>query len=77
MWHQCKLLEEAGEVARAVIGRLEGREGRGDIGQEIGQARLVLSILAAMFDVDPEAEERKALAALEDRAPLLLTKEPE
>lgn len=38
-----KLLEEAGEFSRAVIGRLEGRAGRGDIGQEAAQVVLVVA----------------------------------
>lgn len=40
-----KLVEEVGELARAVIGRLEERPGRGDVGQEAAQVLLVMCSL--------------------------------
>ena len=40
-----KLLEEAGELSRAVIGQLESRPGRGDVVQEAAQTILVISSL--------------------------------
>lgn len=49
-----KLLEEAGEVAKAVIGQLEGREGRGDPLQEAAQTIIVLAALIHL--VDPGAD---------------------
>lgn len=45
-----KLLEEAGEFARAVIGEVEGRSGRGDVHQEGAQTILVvLSIIGQWY----------------------------
>lgn len=40
-----KLLEEAGELSRAVIGQLEDRPNRGDVVQEAAQTILVISSL--------------------------------
>ena len=40
-----KLLEEAGELSRAVIGEIEGRPDRGDAVQEAAQVMLVVSSL--------------------------------
>lgn len=40
-----KLAEECGEVARAVMGNVENREGRGDAVQEAAQVILVLASL--------------------------------
>lgn len=44
-WIAAKLLEEAGETARAVIGSHEGRKDRGDILQEAAQTVIVLMAL--------------------------------
>lgn len=44
-WITAKLLEEAGELARAVIGRFEEREGRGDPVQEAAQTVIVIASL--------------------------------
>lgn len=45
-WVMAKLTEEIGEVARALVGIHEHRDGRGDIQHEIAQAIVVLCSLA-------------------------------
>lgn len=40
-----KLVEEVGEIARALIGEWENREGRGDFLQESAQVSIVLASL--------------------------------
>ena len=55
-----KLFEEAGEVARALVGELEGREGRGDLVQEAAQTIIVLASL--VFITHPEADLDDAVA---------------
>lgn len=44
-----KLLEEAGEVARACVRDLEGRDGGGDFVQEAAQVVVVLCQLVGLF----------------------------
>jgi hypothetical protein len=44
-----KFFEEAGEFARAVVGDVEHRPGRGDVHQEAAQSILVLLSLIGMF----------------------------
>jgi NTP pyrophosphatase (non-canonical NTP hydrolase) len=53
-----KLFEEGGELARAIIGDLEGRPDRGDVGQEAAQVVLVVLSLVGRFypDIDVLAE---------------------
>jgi NTP pyrophosphatase (non-canonical NTP hydrolase) len=50
----CKLTEEVGEVAKALIGEWESREGRGDPVQEAAQ---VIIVLASLIHIThPEAD---------------------
>lgn len=44
-----KLTEEVGEVARALVGELEGRPGRGDVCDEAAECVLVLATLVGRF----------------------------
>lgn len=44
-----KLLEEAGELARAAIGHVQGRPDRGDVGLEAAQTVLVVLALCDRF----------------------------
>lgn len=44
-----KLLEEAGELARAAIGQVEGRPNRGVVGQEAAQTIVVIFALLARY----------------------------
>ena len=44
-----KLTEEVGEVARAVVGKIEDREDRGYIVEEAAQVIFVLSMLVEYF----------------------------
>jgi hypothetical protein len=63
-----KLLEEAGEFARACIGQYEQRPGRGDVGVEAAQTVLVIASLIGRYfpDIDLFAEVRLELARAED-----------
>jgi hypothetical protein len=47
-----KATEEIGEVARALVGEMEGREGRGDLVQEAAQTIIVLASLCALRHPD-------------------------
>lgn len=44
-----KLSEEVGEVGAALLGRLIGKEGRGDVKQELAQ---VVAVALAMWRAD-------------------------
>jgi hypothetical protein len=47
-----KLLEEAGELSRACIGKIEGRPNRGDPGDEAAQIVLVVASIIGIYFPD-------------------------
>lgn len=59
-WVMTKATEELGEVARALVGEQEQREGRGDMIQETAQTIIVLASLLNIRH--PEADLAKAIA---------------
>ena len=53
VWIMAKATEELGEVARALVGIKESRDGRGDLRQEVAQTMIVLaSLVDVMFEAD-------------------------
>lgn len=60
-WVMTKATEELGEVARALVGEYEQREGRGDLVQEVAQTIIVLCSLLQI--THPEADIHEAVTA--------------